>query len=93
MEKTDADLRSDTPKESCKCCTNILSAKRQFYRWFPSYHQVLFFESQGYGTSPRMKYREDLRAKDQELLAAKIIAKKNNGSKEEVYNAAQMLKD
>lgn len=73
-------LRNRTPIESGKC-TKILSVKRKFYRWFPDFHKRFELQPCGAWYKPKigheaeMKYREDLRTKDQELLAAKRNAK------------------
>lgn len=73
-------LRNRTPIESGKC-TKILSVKRKFYRWFPDFHKRFELQPCGawykpiIGHEAEMKYREDLRTKDQELLAAKRNAK------------------
>ena len=89
-------LRNRTPKESGKC-TKILSVKRKFYRWFPDFHQRFDLQPGNWykpkiGHEMEMKYREELRTKDQAVLAAKRIAKKNS-TQRELCNAAQMLRD
>lgn len=89
-------LRNRTPKESGKC-TKILSVKRKFYRWFPDFHRRFDLQPGNWykpkiGHEMEMKYREELRTKDQALLAAKRIAKKNSAQRE-LCNAAQMLRD
>ena len=78
-------LRNRTPKDSGKV-TKVLSVKRKFYRWFPDFHER--FELQpGNWYKPRighemeMKYREDLRTKDQAFLAAKRVSSKKNSNK------------
>ena len=75
-------LRNRTPKDSGKV-TKVLSVKRKFYRWFPDFHER--FELQpGNWYKPRighemeMKYREDLRTKDQTFLAVKRVSSKNS---------------
>lgn len=75
-------LRNRTPKESGKS-TKVLSIKRKFYRWFPDFNQRFVLQSGGWykpliGHEEEMKYREELRRKDQELLAGKRTAKKNS---------------
>ena len=78
-------LRNRTPKDSGKI-TKVLSVKRKFYRWFPDFHER--FELQpGNWYKPRighemeMKYRENLRTKDQVFLAAKRVSSKKNSNK------------
>eukprot|EP00584_Thalassiosira_punctigera_P016451 CAMPEP_0172548272 /NCGR_PEP_ID=MMETSP1067-20121228/17609_1 /TAXON_ID=265564 ORGANISM="Thalassiosira punctigera, Strain Tpunct2005C2" /NCGR_SAMPLE_ID=MMETSP1067 /ASSEMBLY_ACC=CAM_ASM_000444 /LENGTH=203 /DNA_ID=CAMNT_0013335471 /DNA_START=133 /DNA_END=744 /DNA_ORIENTATION=- len=77
-------LRNRTPKEGN--CAKILSVKRKFYRWFPDFHERFVLQSPGEWYRPKigheqeMKFREELRKKDQQLLAAKRNAKKT-GSK------------
>jgi len=78
-------LRNRTPKDSGKV-TKVLSVKRKFYRWFPDFHER--FELQpGNWYKPRighemeMKYREDLRTKDQAFLAAKRVSSKKISNK------------
>ena len=78
-------LRNRTPKESGKS-TKVLSIKRKFYRWFPDFNQRFVLQSGGWykpliGHEEEMKYREELRRKDQELLAGKRTSKKNASSK------------
>jgi len=74
-------LRNRTPKES-GIRTKILSIKRKFYRWFPDFHNRFVLQEGGWykpkiGHEEEMKYRGELRRKDQEVLAAKRNAKKN----------------
>ena len=74
-------LRNRTPKESGKC-TKSLSVKRKFYRWFPDFQERFVLQMPGAWYMPKigheaeMKYREELRKKDQEVIAAKRNAKK-----------------
>ena len=73
-------LRNRTPKESGKS-TKVLSVKRKFYRWFPDFHIRFALQAGGWykpkiGHEEEMKYREDLRNKDQGILAAKRNVKK-----------------
>ena len=75
-------LRNRTPKDSGKC-TKTLSVKRKFYRWFPDFQDRFVLQMSGEWYKPKvgheqeMKYREDMRKKDQEHLAAKRVAKRN----------------
>lgn len=78
-------LRNRTPKDSDKS-TKILSVKRKFYRWFPDLHERFVLQTGGWykpvmGHEEEMKYREELRKKDQEVLAAKRNARKNGLNK------------
>ena len=63
--------------------TKILSVKRKFYRWFPDFHDRFARQSGGWykpliGHEEEMSYREELRKKDQQVLAAKRLARKSS---------------
>merc|ERR1712060_945311 len=62
--------------------SNVLSVKRKFYRWFPDLEERFEKTDLGWykpriGHEAEMKYREDLRRKDQELLTLKRTAKRS----------------
>jgi len=80
-------LRNRTPKDSGKC-TKVLSVKRKFYRWFPDFHERFELQQGDWykpkiGHEAEMNYREELRKKDQKVLAAKRLqaGKKNSEKK------------
>lgn len=60
--------------------------KRKFYRWFPDFNERFVLQTPGMWYKPKigheeeMKYREAMRKKDQEMLAAKRIAAKSASS-------------
>jgi len=59
--------------------TNALSVKRKFYRWFPDIEERFEKTDLGWykpriGHEAEMKYREELRRKDQKLLTSKRSA-------------------
>jgi len=62
---------------------NVLSVKRKFYRWFPDLEERFEKTDLGWykpriGHEAEMKYREELRRKDQELLTLKRVAKRES---------------
>ncbi|KAL7552723.1 hypothetical protein ACHAWF_015956 [Thalassiosira exigua] len=75
-------LRNRSPNESGKF-TKVHSVKRKFYRWFPDLHERFVLQAGGWympkiGHEEEMRYREELRMKDQQLLAAKRNRNKNS---------------
>mmetsp|Transcript_34756 Transcript_34756/g.74030 ORF Transcript_34756/g.74030 Transcript_34756/m.74030 type:complete len:181 (+) Transcript_34756:133-675(+) len=68
-------LRNRSSKESGKT-VKPESIRRKFYRWFPDFNERFVKTSDGWfkpqaGHQQEMRYREELRKKDKELLMAK----------------------
>lgn len=68
-------LRNRTPKDSGKT-VKLESIKRKFYRWFPDFEDRFEKSPEGWyqpklGHEHEMRYREEMRRQDQQLLVKK----------------------
>jgi hypothetical protein len=68
-------LRNRTPKDSGKT-VKLESIKRKFYRWFPDFEERFEKSPEGWyqpklGHEHEMRYREEMRRHDQQLLVKK----------------------
>lgn len=73
-------LRNRTPKESGKAA-KAQSVRRKFYRWFPDFHERFEIRAGGWympkiGHEEEMRLREELRKRDQVVLAMKRYSKR-----------------
>ena len=83
-------LRNRTPKDSGKT-VKLESIKRKFYRWFPDFEERFEKSSEGWyqpklGHEHEMRYREEMRKHDQELLV-----KKRNSRRESKLVSTNLL--
>lgn len=77
-------LRNRTPKESGKA-TKAQSVRRKFYRWFPDFHDRFELRPGGWfmpkiGHEEEMRRREELRKRDQVVLAMKRYSKRRTAA-------------
>ncbi|KAL9183849.1 hypothetical protein ACHAXT_004705 [Thalassiosira profunda] len=77
-------LRNRSQKDAGKPA-KMLSIKRKFFRWFPNFHERFALQDGGWykpliGHEAEISYREELRKKDQAVLAAKRLAGKSRDS-------------